>query len=164
MMSNGQKIIEKALSECNEEIEWYEKYKISNRRLYYTCSLLTLVFCGITPLFIILPAPVGIGPEIMKVFQALPAVLATIATGISKLYKTQENWIRFSVTSEKLKTERVKFERRVAEYAPPLSEQKALENFTLKTKEIVNGETSEWGDLIRKSDEEKSKKEAPASN
>jgi hypothetical protein len=127
-----------AIDDCQLMINWYEKNKRIPRRFYYTSQTSIIVLTALTPVLIL-------WTDLPKPFQALPAALASIAAGLSAVFRWRENWVLRAHTSEALKRELVKFKARASEnYSAALDQQKALDNFVNRIENLSMNEVSEW--------------------
>jgi hypothetical protein len=136
--SDHEKRTEKALRHCRSLIDYYERARVRARRTYILLQSSSIFLSGLTPILIL-------GTELPKIYQALPAAIASIGAGIAATFHLQENWISFKNSSEALKGELVAFETRTSEwYQSELGEDRVLDNFLFRVEGIHQGQITEW--------------------
>jgi hypothetical protein len=137
-----------ALSRYQELIQWYEKHKRSQRRVYQLLQGCVILFSGLTPILILID-------QTPKALQALPAALAGIFTAILATFRFQDNYVRFGLTLELLKSELFRYEMKAARaYAPGVDEQKALERFVEKMEDLIRAEVMDWRQTVLNKEEQ----------
>jgi hypothetical protein len=123
-----------------EQIAWYDHHKRVASRLYQYLQVLVIVLGGLTPILLLVP-----DPTIPRWVQALPAALAAMLAGIIAINQWRENWLRFGVTAEMLKLERLKFTTRTtAAYSANLPDSEALDNFVHSLEHLTTTELADW--------------------
>jgi hypothetical protein len=138
----GQRV-EKASSHCRFLIDYYEKRRKLARINYTFFQASAIILSGLTPVLILVT-------EIPKLYQALPAALASIASGFVVAFHFQENWVTCKNTAEALKAELLSFETRTGEwYRVGIPKNRALENFLSRIEGIHKGEISAWAAMQR---------------
>jgi len=138
---------EKALKRYDEEIQWYERIKQSQRRGFQLLQVSIIVGSGLTPLFILIDG-------FPKPLQALPAALAGMLTAIVAAFRVQDNYVRFAYTLEMLKSEKFKFETRsTTEYGVEVDDQIVLERFVSRMEELIINEVTDWRQTTSKKEE-----------
>ena len=79
-----------------------------------------------------------------KVFQALPATIVAIAVALMGSYKLRENWVRYTVAVEALRSEKAKYLTRTTPSYWRLPRDEALNNFVLRIEALALSEVEEW--------------------
>ncbi len=133
-----------AVNRCQHMITWYEKRLAYTRRMYTVLQVLVIVLTASIPVVaILLNAPV---------WQAALAVVASLAATLLATFKWKEDWIRYTVSAEALRSELTKFKTRTTQdYSMELDRNKALDNFVFRIENIAASEVTEWrAQLVQK--------------
>jgi hypothetical protein len=93
---------EAALTRCNDMIAWYERHHHAARIWYRLFSTSAIMLAALTPI-LILWSPNG---AVAPIWQAAPAALASFFAALLTTYRWREDWIRFAVAAETLRSER----------------------------------------------------------
>jgi hypothetical protein len=89
--------------------------------------------------------PVVIAVDGWKWVQALLPALGAIAAGLGASFGFRENWVRFGVAEELLKSELAKFQARATQpYGARLDGETVLSNFVERIEGIVLSEATQW--------------------
>jgi hypothetical protein len=134
-----------AVQRCTYMIDWYE-VRLRRARIWYRLfQTATIILSGLTPVIILLF-------QQPPVVQAAPAALASISAALVASFRWREDWIRFAVAAETLRSERAKFlARATEEYAVTVPLERALDTFVFRTESLAISEVSEWrNQLIQK--------------
>ena len=133
-----------ALYRCDTMIGWYENKLTFARRCYYVFQSAVILLSGITPFLVLTPYLAD-----QKALQALPATVAAIAAALITSYRWREDWVRYAVAAETLRSERIKFGTRTTEpYAIKLTDDDALDNFVFRIEALAISEVAEWRSQI----------------
>src|SRR5262249_48061094 len=110
-----------------------------------------IVLSAITPVLILWQP----GGPTNPIVQAAPAALAALIAALGTQYRWREDWIRFAVAAETLRSEKSKFERRTTkDYSLSLSDSAAFDNFVFRVESLAISEVSEWrNQLVHKSND-----------
>lgn len=134
-----------ALDRCQKLIEWYEKFKQRQQLAYEISHGATIVLSGLTPILIL-------WGDLPAVAKALPPALVAVLIGLSGAFQWKENYLRFALASEALKSERVKFLTRTTRaYNATVSDDLAIQNFVVQIERIAMSEAAEWRGLMQES-------------
>ena len=96
-----------------EQRKWHARRADWNKKSYYGAEIITLVAGALIPV-------VNIGDwHAARLLSALLASLVLLASGVSKLYKFQENWLNYRGLAEALKLEEEMYLNAVGEYRLP---------------------------------------------
>ena len=138
----------KALKRYDDEIQWYERTKKSQRLTFQFIQFSVILFSGLTPLLLLIP-------DCPKLAAALPAAVAGMLTAITATFRFQDNYIRFAYTAEMLKSEKLKFETRsTKDYRVAAGDQEAFEIFVSRMEELIINEVTDWRQTAVKKDKE----------
>ena len=153
---------EAALARCDGMIAWYEQHVVQSRRWYRLFSTATIVLSGLTPILILWPQPPG--AAVHPLIQAAPAALAALFATLVANYRWREDWIRYAVAGETLRSEKTKFlTRTTQDYALALPRSEAFDNFVYRMESLAISEVSEWrNQLAQKTNEPAAGKGAAA--
>jgi hypothetical protein len=142
--------VKAALERCDGMLAWYETHLGRARLWYRLFNTLTVVLAAATPV-LILWQPTGISP----IWQAAPAALASLFATLIGSYRWREDWIRYAVAAETLRSERSKYlTRTTQDYGLALSASEAFDNFVFRMESLAISEVSEWrNQLAQKTNE-----------
>lgn len=138
-----------ALKRCTDLIDWYESQKKSQRTLDNVLQTSVILAAGFTAF----AAAIDSWPKWAIV---LPAVITTVATGLSTNFRFRTKYVNFASAGERLKWVKLRYEIR-SENAP--ENPKNLEDFVNNMEAIVSAELAEWregllaGDIAGKKDQ-----------
>jgi hypothetical protein len=138
---------ELALKRCDDLIEWYEGNKSRQRVLDNLLQTSVILAAGLTAF----AAAIESWPKWAIV---LPAVITTVATGLSANFRFRTKYVNFASAGERLKWVKLRYQIR-SESAPTAT--KNLEEFVNSMETIVSAELAEWregllsGDIAGKS-------------
>jgi hypothetical protein len=93
------------------QIRWHSDKAAWNKRRFHLAEMMTLVAGVMVPVANLIP----IG-DASRILAAALGAIVVIATGASKLYKFQENWLEFRATSEALTRELELYEAKAGDY------------------------------------------------
>jgi hypothetical protein len=100
----------------DDQIDWHDRKSQWNQRCFKRLQLAIIVSGALIPLISI----VNTGLEYtQKIAVAVLGVAVAIATGILTLYRFQEVWIDYRLTAESLRSEKFRFQTKVAPYDGP---------------------------------------------
>jgi hypothetical protein len=145
-----QEQVDLALKRCDRMLEWYEEHLVRARLWYRAFNTATVILAAATPV-LILWQPSGVSP----IWQAAPAALASLFATLIGTYRWREDWIRYAVAAETLRSERTKFTTRTTQdYGLGLSDSEAFDNFVYRMESLAISEVSEWrNQLAQKTNE-----------
>ncbi len=123
-----------ALKRCIDLIGWYESQKKTQHALDIVLQTSVILAAGLTAF----AAAVDTWPKWAIV---LPAVLTTVATGLSTNFRFRSKYVNFASAGERLKWVKLRYEIR-SENAP--EDPKHLEDFVNSMEAIVSAELAEW--------------------
>lgn len=136
-LENTQAFINDRAGSC---LRWYIGKACYYKRMFYTCSLITL-FCPLLSSIIVgVDALWGTDNIFIQTFTIFLGVISSAATGIHALFHAQEKWIRYRSASEYLKSEIALYKAGVGEY----SHGDAHAAFLIKIEEYMMDENTEW--------------------
>ena len=125
---------ELALKRCSDLIEWYEHRKSRQRFLDNVLQTSVISAAGLTAF----AAAIESWPKWAIV---LPAVITTVATGLSTNFRFRTKYVNFASAGERLKWVKLRYQIR-SESAPAHHEN--LEEFVNSMEAIVLAELAEW--------------------
>jgi hypothetical protein len=99
------KVRELAIKRCTDLIEWYERQKEIQRILNNILQTSVILAAGLTAF----AAAINSWPKWAIV---LPAVITTIATGLSANFQFRSKYINFALAGERLKWVKLRYEIR----------------------------------------------------
>lgn len=123
-----------AMKRCDELIAWYESRKSSLRLLDNLLQTSVILAAGFTAF----AAAIESWPKWAVV---LPAVITTVATGLSTNFRFRAKFVNFAAAAERLKWVRLRYQIR-SQAAP--EDSRALDEFVNGMETIVAAELSEW--------------------
>lgn len=138
---------ELALKRCDELIDWYERHKVRQRVCDHVLQTSVILAAGLTAF----AAAIESWPKWAVV---LPAVVTTVATGLSTNFRYRTKYVNFAAAGERLKWVKLRYQIR-SEASPTGAAE--LEEFVSSMEAIVSAELSEWregllsGDIAGKS-------------
>ncbi len=142
--------VDAALQRCDGMLDWYERHLTRARLWYRAFNTATVILAAATPV-LILWQPAGVSP----IWQAAPAALASLFATLIGSYRWREDWIRYAVAAETLRSERTKFTTRTTQdYGLALPASQAFDNFVYRMESLAISEVSEWrNQLAQKTNE-----------
>jgi hypothetical protein len=123
-----------ALKRCTDLIDWYERQKKTQHAFDIVLQTSVILAAGLTAF----AAAVDSWPKWAIV---LPAVITTVATGLSANFRFRSKYVNFASAAERLKFVKLRYEIR-SENAP--ADTKNLEDFVNNMEAIVSAELAEW--------------------
>ncbi len=93
---------------------WHSKKARWNKLWYLSLEITTMVAGACIPIINVIP--VGADAVWQRVASAALAAVVVFAAGISKLFKFQENWLRYRAIAENLERERELFVAGLGDY------------------------------------------------
>ncbi|MBV9209668.1 MAG: DUF4231 domain-containing protein [Acidobacteria bacterium] len=142
-MSTAASYLDKRLK---DQANWHSKKASSYQKRFYLIEVITLVAGALIPV-----VNVFTDPRLQRYQRIASAVLAAsivVATGISKLYKFQENWLTYRGLEEELKREEQLFLNKVGQYGEG-DEEKRQQLLVERTETILSTTTSRFISLHR---------------
>lgn len=137
-----------ALARCDNLIEWYQRNQKQHHHLMTLTRLVAIVLSGLVPVLVIIQMSLRAQTVwwlTVSVLIALFPASATIVSTLNDLFQYKENWIRFSIALEELKSEKMKYLTRTTKaYQRELDDYEALTNFVSRVEAITLRETRKW--------------------
>lgn len=125
---------EVSLKRCDELIAWYEGNKSRQRTLDHVLQTSVILAAGLTAF----AAAIETWPKWAIV---LPAVITTVATGLSTNFRFRSKYVNFASAGERLKW--VKLRYQIRSHSTP-GDAKSLEEFVNNMEAVVSAELAEW--------------------
>jgi Protein of unknown function (DUF4231) len=153
--AHSQAQFDSALARCDGMLGWYEG-RLSRARLWYRLfNTVTVILAAATPVLILWQPP---GISISPIWQAAPAALASLFATLIGTYRWREDWIRYTVAAETLRSEKTKYTTRTTQdYGLQLSLGEALDNFVYRMESLAISEVSEWRNQLSQKTNEPTK-------
>jgi hypothetical protein len=127
-----------ALERCHHMIQWYERSRVRAGRAYRLFETSIIVLSALTPVLILSAA-------VPTLLQAVPPAIAGLFATLIATYRWREDWIRYTVAAETLRSELVKFSTRTtADYSVRLPLGAALDTFVARMESVAASEIAEW--------------------
>jgi len=136
------------LRRCDDLIAWYERNKKRQRLLDNVLQTAVIVAAGLTAF----AAAIEGWPKWAIV---LPAVITTVATGLSTNFRFRSKYVNFASAAERLKWAKLRYQIRSGSERTDATE--SLEEFVNSMEAIVSAELADWregllsGDIAGKS-------------
>ena len=130
----GEQSGELALTRCDELIAWYERSKKRQRALDHVLQTAVILAAGLTAF----AASIETWPQWAIV---LPAVITTVATGLSTNFRFRSKYVNFASAGESLKWAKLRYQIR-SDSTP--GDPKSLEEFVNNMEAIVSAELADW--------------------
>ena len=121
----------------NNQINWYDKESIKNKRWFYTLSILEILLALSIPFLSNLTIEESLW--LSRIIGLLGLVIAAIAS-ILLLSKFQANWIEYRLTSESLKSEKFMYLTK----SGPYGQDQSCQNLVQRIEGIMSKENSNW--------------------
>jgi hypothetical protein len=141
-----------ALDRCDELIGWYQKNQAKQRNYRTSNRLVAVVLSGLVPVLVIVQMSFTVKDAwwlSLSLLIALFPAVTTIFTTLNDLFQYKENWIRYTIALEELKSEKLKYQTRTTRlYQSRLDDHEALSNFVFRIESITLGETRKWQSLV----------------
>ncbi|HUF37956.1 MAG TPA: DUF4231 domain-containing protein [Anaerolineales bacterium] len=125
---------ELALKRCDELINWYERHKTQQRVLDYVLQTSVILAAGLT----VFAAAIEVWPKWAIV---LPAVITTIATGLSTIFQFRTKYVNYASAGERLKWVKLRYQIR---FVSGSTDTNKVEEFVNSMEMIVSSELAEW--------------------
>ena len=131
------------------QINWYSRKSTLNKKYYHGLKTAEIIISVSIPLF------TGYMKEydVLKYVIAVLALLVAIIAGLLVLFKFQEKWIEYRVTSESLKQEKYMFLTQSGPYKTDAS----VPNLAERVETIISKENATWNQLLNKKEDTKIK-------
>jgi hypothetical protein len=125
---------ELALQRCNELVAWYETRKSTQRLLDNILQTSVILAAGTTAFAAAIDG-------LPKWAIVLPAVITTVATGLSTTFRFRSKYVNFASAGERLKWVKLRYELRSERDS---DDPKNLEELVNNMEAIVAAELAEW--------------------
>jgi hypothetical protein len=129
---------EAALERCGEMIAWYQAKRRKMNLAFNALQGLVIVLTGMMPFLVLFDRVDD------KLVQAAPATILTIAIALMGSYKLRENWVRYTVAVEALRSEQAKYLTRTTPSYWRVPREEALNNFVERIEALALSEVEEW--------------------
>jgi len=127
-----------ALARCDEMIRWYQGKRRWTNVAFNLLQSTVIVLTATTPFLVLIDNVAD------KVVQALPATIVAIAVALLGSYKLRENWVRYTVAVEALRSEEAKYLTQTTPAYWKVPREEALNNFVLRIEGLALSEVEEW--------------------
>ena len=127
-----------ALARCDEMIRWYQGKRRWTNVAFNLLQSTVIVLTATTPFLVLIDGFAD------RVLQALPATIVAIAVALMGSHKLRENWVRYTVAAEALRSEKAKYLTRTTPSYWKLPHDEALNNFVLRVEGLALSEVEEW--------------------
>jgi hypothetical protein len=124
----------------DDQIQWHDATSGWNQRWYKRVQIATILLAALVPFVAVFEAVPSAPSWLYKCVVGLLGVAAAVAAGIAGVYRFQERWIDYRMTAETLRSEKFRFETRVAPYDGGDSFSKFVEN----VEAILAGQNERW--------------------
>lgn len=124
-----------------DQIDWYNKKSVINKRWFHTAQLLTVVFGALVALSGALDW--GANDKLRFIAPILGALI-TIVSALLALYKFHEKWIKYRTTCESLQIEKNLFITKTQ----PYQGENAFNLFVHRIEAIISQENSSWAQTM----------------
>lgn len=132
-----------ALKRCDQLIAWYERNKRRERILDNALQIAVIIAAGLTAF----AAAIDAWPRWAIV---LPAVITTVATGLSLNFRFRSKYVNFASAAERLKWVKLRYQMRSE--AAASDSIRVLEEFVNSMETIVLAELAEWREGLLSTD------------
>jgi Protein of unknown function (DUF4231) len=110
---NEQQYIEQRL---DEQIQWYNQKSTWNQRMYKYLRVAEISCAAFIPFLVGFISEDSAFSLNLKILVGALGSLIAILTGIQSVFRLQENWVQYRVTSEALRREKIFFQAKVGIY------------------------------------------------
>lgn len=141
------------INRLGDQIKWYDKKSGHFKRKWEGYRRTIIILSACIPFLVglmdqaYLPVNFNIG---LKMLIGGSGVAIAVLEGLNALYKSQELYIAYRVTAERLRHEFSSFIGQVGEYAS--GDDAAFSALVAKIEGILASENSQWADLARKTE------------
>jgi len=148
----------------DDQIKWLSNKSGKSQKSFKKLRLITIILSVSIPF---LAGYIGLGflefsdgeIDIMKIAVGLAGVTIAALEGIQSLYKHQDKWIKYRVTSETLKQEKMLFLTKAGMYG---DSETPFQAFVARVEGILGGENKQWSEYMMKNKKnEEQKKNEP---
>lgn len=133
--------IEKRL---NKQIKWYKSSAKTMKIKFCFLSLMIIIVNAIIPIFVLLSQEYGL---IFKVIVISLSSIASISTAMLQLFKYQELWLKYRLTSQLLEKEKISYKTELNKYK---NNSDALELLIETCEEFMENEMDKWEEIYSK--------------
>ena len=127
----------------DSQIRWYSVKSAKNKRDYFVLITSQIVLAAILPVITNLEFKSEIISKNLLI--SLIGVAIVIITGVLSISKSQEKWVNYRKTSERLKQEKYKFLSSSLDY-----QEDNFQEFVRMIEDILTGEVSSWERIASK--------------
>ncbi len=135
---NEQEYIDQRLQ---NQIEWYSDKSSWNQRWYKWLRIVEVICASSIPFGV---SYVTNGTVALKIVVGSLGVFVVVVTGVVALYKFQENWIQYRITSETLKHEKFLFLTKTE----PYNIENPFPLFVKRVESLISKENSSWSQYV----------------
>ena len=116
----------------DDQIVWHDKKSNYNKWAYYSCSIIAIVGSIVASVTI----------HCCEIIATVISALVAISVGMNNLFKFQKKWMLYRITSELLKSEKMKFNVKAGDYSGATdNSEKVLYN---KIEGMLHNTNQEW--------------------
>lgn len=126
-----------------EEILWYDRKSVANKKWNILCRIIEIVCAALIPF---LAGYARQGPSYLSITIGGLGVAVAVSAGVSALLKFQEQWIKYRTTAESLKKEKYLFLTKVE----PYNTDNPLSVFVQRVETLVSQENTNWAQYMMK--------------
>lgn len=126
----------------DDQINWYNKKSGINKNYHLRSKTLIIIFSALIPFA---TGYISYNDIWINYVIATLGVLTGILTGLSGLFKFQEKWNEYRVTSEALLHERYLFQTNAGSYS---THKEPFKLFVFRVENLINKEISSWSEYV----------------
>lgn len=122
----------------NDQIKWYENNAKKMKNKFGFFSIMIIFANSIIPIFVLLSEEFDLK---FKVVVISLSSIASISTAVLQLFKYQELWVKYRLTSQLLEKEKVSYETKINKYK---NNTEAEELLITTCEELMGNEIDKW--------------------
>jgi hypothetical protein len=139
---NKEKFDEYIRTRYENQVDWYDKKSIFNKRFTYAFQIPILILATVTPIFIAL--------DYSKI-TIIPSTIVAVGLAVLKFCKFEDLWHMYRTTCETLKKEKVHHDMLTDVYAKADNPD---ELFVERIESIISKEHTEWKETVSQTKKE----------
>lgn len=128
--------VSQAVTQCQEQIRWFQVHSRADRYLYRSFQVAIIVLSSASPVLVLFT-------NVPKPVQALPAALAALTAAVAASFHWHEDAVRWAATRELLKSELRQFAVAAGRYGQG-TKAEVLDSFVTRIEAIIVGELTSW--------------------
>ena len=129
-------------SRVDDQITWYNKKSAINKKYHLRLRALIIIFSAVIPFA---TGYNSVDFPLIDYIIGILGVLIAIFTGLSTLYKFQDQWSNYRMTGEALLHEKYLFQTNSSSYA---NHKEPFKLFVFRIENIINTEVASWNEYI----------------